>query len=374
MTGPVLVRGRGDIVVGDDVVLDAADGPIELFALDGARIELGRGAYVGPGASIEAGESVWIGPGARLGAFAKILDNNWHGSGANRDEVPESSPVVVGARARLGTRATMLPGSSLGERSVLRDDSVLSRQAPKDVQIAGVPARLVGNRDAAAQALPMEPDSTTTNARPHVWPLAIAADAPAIVGKPTMLWLSAREGASHLPGPALPLVKKLERVVTLASAHYQLRSAVRIRRAFVCGRLDVLNKGHLEVGDDVVFDGGPLRSRIEVGPGAELTIGDRVISNYGVFIRAEHSVRIGARCMLGSRVAVLDRHGDVSGPVVIEDDVWLAHGATVLPGVTIGKGSAVSAGALVDKDVPPGSLAFGSPVRFRPVSAIAKAH
>lgn len=118
-----------------------------------------------------------------------------------------------------------------------------------------------------------------------------------------------------------------------------------------------------------MFEGGPLRSRIEVGPGAELTIGDGLISNCGVFIRAEESVRIGSRCLIGSRVVILDRHGDLAAPVVIEDAVWLAHGSTVLPGVTIGKGSAISAGTVVSKDVPPGSLAFGSPVRFRPLNA-----
>jgi acetyltransferase-like isoleucine patch superfamily enzyme len=47
--------------------------------------------------------------------------------------------------------------------------------------------------------------------------------------------------------------------------------------------------------------------------------------------------------------------------VVIEDDVWVCAGATILPGVTIGKGSIVAAGAVVTRDVPPGILVAGVP-------------
>jgi acetyltransferase-like isoleucine patch superfamily enzyme len=50
-----------------------------------------------------------------------------------------------------------------------------------------------------------------------------------------------------------------------------------------------------------------------------------------------------------------------SSPVVIEDDVWISYNATVLKGVTIGKGSVIQPGAVVLKDVPPYSNVFGNP-------------
>lgn len=50
-------------------------------------------------------------------------------------------------------------------------------------------------------------------------------------------------------------------------------------------------------------------------------------------------------------------------PITIEDDCWLGANVTVLPGVTIGKGCTIGAGAVVNKDVPPYSVAVGVPAK-----------
>jgi acetyltransferase-like isoleucine patch superfamily enzyme len=55
---------------------------------------------------------------------------------------------------------------------------------------------------------------------------------------------------------------------------------------------------------------------------------------------------------------------ELKGPV-IEDDVTIGANVTILPGVRLGKGCAVAAGAVVTKDVPAGKLAIGAPARFR---------
>ncbi len=50
-------------------------------------------------------------------------------------------------------------------------------------------------------------------------------------------------------------------------------------------------------------------------------------------------------------------------PIVIEDDAFIGARATILPGVTIGEGAAVGAGAVVAKDVHPGATVVGNPAR-----------
>ncbi len=52
------------------------------------------------------------------------------------------------------------------------------------------------------------------------------------------------------------------------------------------------------------------------------------------------------------------------GTIIIEDEVWIGTGVTVLSGVKIGMGAVVAAGSVVTKDVPPFAIVGGSPARF----------
>lgn len=52
------------------------------------------------------------------------------------------------------------------------------------------------------------------------------------------------------------------------------------------------------------------------------------------------------------------------GNIVVDDDVWIGHGSTILSGVHIGQGAIVAAGAVVSKDVPPYSIVGGVPARI----------
>jgi len=82
-----------------------------------------------------------------------------------------------------------------------------------------------------------------------------------------------------------------------------------------------------------------------------LVIGNNVNFSTGVWVwTAEHDVRS------------LDFKGH-GAPVIIEDYVWLSCRVIVLPGVTVGEGAVVAAGAVVTKDVPPYTIVGGVPAR-----------
>ena len=53
----------------------------------------------------------------------------------------------------------------------------------------------------------------------------------------------------------------------------------------------------------------------------------------------------------------------ITSPIVIEDDVWIGHGAVILKGVTLGQGSIVAAAAVVTKNVSPYSIVGGIPAK-----------
>ena len=52
------------------------------------------------------------------------------------------------------------------------------------------------------------------------------------------------------------------------------------------------------------------------------------------------------------------------GDIVIDDDVWIGYGATIMSGVHIGQGAVVAAGAVVTKDVPPYAIVGGVPAKI----------
>jgi acetyltransferase-like isoleucine patch superfamily enzyme len=162
-------------------------------------------------------------------------------------------------------------------------------------------------------------------------------------------------------------IGKLARIPGLLRARFVLRSARLGSRVHVGGRLHVDNRGAVCVGDRVSFVEGILPSEIVCEPGAELSIGADGVFNYGASVRASVGIRIGERCLVGSMARIRDDDGRTVAPVRIGDDVWIAHGAMVEPGVTIGKGAVVAAGSVVFCDVPENMLAVGNPARIVPL-------
>ncbi len=104
----------------------------------------------------------------------------------------------------------------------------------------------------------------------------------------------------------------------------------------------------------------------------DVILGDDVGINSFTHIFGAGGVHIGARTMISSGCSitsvshqerVADRLKGNNQLVVIEEDCWLGTGAIVLPGVRIGRGSIIGAGAVVAKDIPPMSVAIGVPAR-----------
>jgi acetyltransferase-like isoleucine patch superfamily enzyme len=136
---------------------------------------------------------------------------------------------------------------------------------------------------------------------------------------------------------------------------------------------------HIAIGSGViVHEFAWLLARDVSGhPAPALTIGDGVHLNRFVKIVCCGEVTIGANSLLSDRVYISDVEyvpGEVDvdpaarsltepRPVVIERGAFLGVGAVVKPGVVIGERAYVSAGAIVEIDVPPHSLAVGAPAR-----------
>jgi maltose O-acetyltransferase len=159
-----------------------------------------------------------------------------------------------------------------------------------------------------------------------------------------------------------------------------LRARVQLRRCDVIpwsvrlrGRVRVEKYGgRIEIGEKVRIEARTIPVEMVSYRGAVLRVGDGTFINYAASLSAHQEVTIGANCMIGNYVVIMDsdyhdpmdyaRPGEAA-PIIIEDNVWLGVRATVLKGVRIGEGSVVGAGAVVTSDIPPRSVAFGVPAR-----------
>ncbi len=112
-----------------------------------------------------------------------------------------------------------------------------------------------------------------------------------------------------------------------------------------------------------------IRSRVNITFPWRLSIGDNVWIGDEVLILSLAEVRIGSNVCISQRAFLCTGSHDFSSPtfdlitqpIRIEDGCWVAAGAFIGPGVTLGQGSLCAAGSVVVKDVAAGMRVGGNP-------------
>jgi acetyltransferase-like isoleucine patch superfamily enzyme len=108
--------------------------------------------------------------------------------------------------------------------------------------------------------------------------------------------------------------------------------------------------------------------------GADISVGRNVFINQNCTFYDLGGLAIADDVMIGPNVSLITsghpiepsqrRACVVAKPIVIERNVWIAAGATIIGGVRVGENSVVAAGSVVTKDVPPNTLVGGNPARI----------
>ena len=121
----------------------------------------------------------------------------------------------------------------------------------------------------------------------------------------------------------------------------------------------------LLMGLHLEFHGRPREDR------RGITIGDHTVINAGCHLDGRGGLVIGNNVSLSPGTWIMTDEHDVNDPhfpeilraVTIEDYVFVGSKAMILPGVTIGRGAVIGAGAVVTRDVQPLQIVAGSPAR-----------
>lgn len=167
-------------------------------------------------------------------------------------------------------------------------------------------------------------------------------------------------------------------LISLVYTKLFFRNARLIRLPF-----DMRNRKSIKLGKGFTTGFGCRLEAYPIDNSITLQFGENVQMNDYVHITAMEKVVIGDNVLMASKIYISDcSHGSYGGddhdsnpnevpaerklyskPVIIKDNVWLGEFVSVLPGVTIGKGTIVGANSVVSKSLPDYVIAVGSPAK-----------
>ena len=151
------VMGKGDIIIGDDDILDGKSS--FCFAVrysESPALIIGDHCYVGHGCAFTVGDRITIGNDCYIAGGVRMFDTSGHPTdpAARRAGLPTPQdkvrPIMIADNVWIGANATICPGVTVGEGSVIGTESVVTRDVPPYTLVAGNPARQI-------RTLAMEP-------------------------------------------------------------------------------------------------------------------------------------------------------------------------------------------------------------------------
>lgn len=146
------IQGKGDLIVGDDVLLDGKS-TLAFAARFSERptLRIGNRTIISHNCIITVAQSVSIGSDCMIASDVFIFDSSGHPAdpAARLAKLPpapeEIRPVTIGNNVWIGRRATIFPGVTLGEGCVVSSGAVVTSDVPSYTLVAGNPARRVSS-------------------------------------------------------------------------------------------------------------------------------------------------------------------------------------------------------------------------------------
>jgi maltose O-acetyltransferase len=401
VTGALVECNEGEIRVGHGVTIISTPEPVRLLTRPGAVLELGEGARIDAGTTIAAFGHVRVGAHARLGARCRVLDDQ------------RAVGIVIGDGAQIDDDVTILAGATIAPWTRVARGAVVSATsfgAPElggDDEVVGALRATVARVLPGAATVPADADLVATAAWTSLTEVqlivaleerfGIVIDDGALRDRRTLSALATlvsapeaqpRPPASTPPVAPAPLAGSPAAAPAAASRIGSelraLRTALGLSALCVSLanllpawslrhlRVRLLRAAGCHIAPRASFFGavalvGPAgaASRLQVGEGCIIGPGVTFGLDAPIVLGRNVSISPGATLYTGTHHVGRSRSRMdprvVAHPVVIEDGAWIGMQALVLPGVRVGAGAIVSAGAVVTSDVPPNTLVAGNP-------------
>lgn len=144
-----------NIHVGDHVhVMALYDSPVRISVFEGmGRVAIGSHVIINPGVRISSASAIEIGDNCMLAMNCYLTDADWHDLQHRIYPPGNTAPIRLGNNVWIGDSAFVGKGVSIGDNSIVGAYSVVTKDVPANVIVAGTPAKIVGE-------LPEEPRTT----------------------------------------------------------------------------------------------------------------------------------------------------------------------------------------------------------------------
>jgi acetyltransferase-like isoleucine patch superfamily enzyme len=136
----ILIEGDGHLIVGQGtIVMQDLVARIEAPVMLGERVFFNRGCHIVVKAGLEVGDDTLFGEYASIHDETHVIKD---GQVEDRNTFT-ARPVRIGTKVWIGTKATILPGVTIGDRSIIGAGAVVTKDIPEGSVAVGIPARVI---------------------------------------------------------------------------------------------------------------------------------------------------------------------------------------------------------------------------------------
>jgi acetyltransferase-like isoleucine patch superfamily enzyme len=169
------VQGDGDILIGDNVLLDGQS-TITFAATfsDRPTLEIGDNTSIGHATDLTIGKRITIGKNCHISGASRIFDSSGHPTDTDARRAGEPPPaklvrpVTIEDDAWVGKHSIVFPGVTIGEGAIVSAGSVVREDVPPFAIVAGNPAQVVYRRPSIALSAAAPAVTPANGARPHI--------------------------------------------------------------------------------------------------------------------------------------------------------------------------------------------------------------
>ena len=126
---------------------EKGEGSVIMAPISGVRfynVRIGKRVYINSGCLMMSAGGITIGDDTQIAANVQLISNNHD---LKNRQVITCKPIKIGRNVWIGAGATILPGVSIGDNSVVGASSVVTKDVPPNTIVAGNPAKFIKNTE-----------------------------------------------------------------------------------------------------------------------------------------------------------------------------------------------------------------------------------